>query len=70
MDEILGVSDDQEPDLSDLVMVVINVETRDGRQLAISYGVEAEDDRLSMIMDSGYGANFEEWTFTVRRTSP
>lgn len=73
MDEIIGVAEDQEPDTSDLAMVIINVETRDGRQLARAFGPEVQGDVVSMTMEYAYGSDefdFEEWTIKIKRTSP
>lgn len=67
-DEIIGLAE-EEPDLSDLAMVVINVETREGRQLSFAVGLEAPEDHLSMIVDSGYGADFTETAFTIKRVT-
>lgn len=54
--EILGEA--EEPDLSDLAVVILNVETRDGRQLSMVWA--AEDERLAIVQEGN--------TFHVLRT--
>ena len=71
--EIIGPPEEN-PDTSDLAMVVINVDTRDHRQLAFAVGPELESDVLSMTMEHGYGVddsgNYENWIIRVKRVSP
>lgn len=60
-------------DLSDLTIVTVNVETRDGRQLSMVWA--AEDGQLAITdQEQGYGAdesgNFETWTFTLTQRRP
>lgn len=69
--EIIGVAEEA-PDLSDLTMVVVNVETRDGRQLSLVYGLGNETDRLSFTDlpgtdDSEHG--YQQWRFAVTKTT-
>lgn len=63
---------DEAPNLDDLALVTVNVETRDGRQLSMVWA--AENGTLSMRDEQGYGSDetgdYEDWTFSVIRRSP
>lgn len=67
-----AVPAEQNPDLSDLTLVILNVETREGRQLSMVWG-EAEGP-LSIDQALGYGSdeagNFDTWTITLTQRRP
>ena len=65
--EVIGVAE-EEPDTSDLSMVIINVETWDERQLSFPLGPEVPEDKVSLTMTHTYGADDEEWLFRIRRS--
>lgn len=64
MDDLTqAVPAEEEPDLSDLTMVILNVETRDGRQLSMVW--EPEGGTLSLEDGSDVPG---VWQFTVRKS--
>lgn len=66
MDEILGEA--QDVDLSDLGIVILNVETRDGRQLSMQWA--CEDGQLAVDGPKHFqGRRVERWTFIVAKRS-
>lgn len=60
----------EEVDLSDLTMVILNVETREGRQLSMVW--EAEGGRLSLEDQSTIDVTEDEgiWSFRVVKRVP
>lgn len=60
---------EEKPDLSDLMIVTLNVETREGRQLSMVWA--AEDCKLALTDDSTMVDRIDgKWTFTVHQTRP
>lgn len=65
LSEIVGEAEDSDDVLSDLSMVIVNVEAKDGRQMSMV--LDAEGMQMSLTTDLDGDTMSEVHTFTVVR---